>query len=214
MRNNQIRIGDVLLDETDVSIYHLIFLGNIIETNIKALADIRGKHDDYIELPITVSICSMTIIQAVSFLDEYNNFTKSSNESLNKTIIEIKKTVKPALKKINEWSEIRKFRNNVLAHNLRYTDKSISVFSKGLSSYDVPQNGSDFEVFRHCILMIKDVFASTFKENLEKVQLAIDNAQYNKVKSRYSNFQEVEEAVEKIRREINHNILNLKERYK
>ena len=203
-------IKDLDFDEVEISLYHLQFLGNIIEANIKAFENIIGKVEDKDELPIWVSICSITIIQTISFLDEYNNFVKSKDPDLDTTIKAIKKTVKPALKKISEWRDLRKFRNNVLAHNLRSQKREASVFTFGLNSYDIPQTGADFVVLYNCISMIKDVFQSAFKVKLEKTQKRIDQFTYTRIQAHYKNGAEAKEVVENIRTEINLNIKNLK----
>ena len=125
-------------DEFDIAVYHLIFLGNTIDTTIKSFATIIDKVADVDEMAIWVATCSIVLIQTVSFLEEFDNFIISKDEDLNNTVNAIKKAVKPATKQIREWKDLTNFRNAVLAHNLRDKKQMISVFERGLNSYDIP----------------------------------------------------------------------------
>ncbi len=197
-------------DETEIALYHLIFLGNLIENTMKAFTNIIRKVDDSDENALWVSTCSIILIQTVSFLDEFDNFIKSNDIELNNTIKAIKKAVKPALKQIKQWVELRDFRNNVLAHNLRNEKKAISVFRRGLSSYDIPKSGSDFAVLVSSVSMIKKTFESAFGEKILKVQIAIDRNEQPLKGNRFNNQTEAEDVISRITEEINANILQLK----
>lgn len=74
-------------------------------------------------------------------------------------IEQTREVLKPVFKKINQWSEIKEFRNNVLAHNYRskkHSNKSVFV-SKGLRDYNIPQKVSDFAFLIQCIDLIRQV---------------------------------------------------------
>ncbi|MBP7557335.1 MAG: hypothetical protein KA821_13755 [Chitinophagaceae bacterium] len=197
-------------DATDIAIYHLIFIGNLIEHTINSFTKIIGRIDDLAENSLWVSTNSIIIIHTISFLDEYNNFIKSEDRDLDATIKAIKKTVKPAIKQINEWKDLRDFRNNVLAHNLRNEKMAVSIFNRGLGSYDIPQTGADFAVLVNCVSMIKKTFQSAFSVKLEQVQKKIDRQEYPLKEKRFKNGNEAEAAVLRITQEINDNILELK----
>lgn len=196
-------------DDVDISLYHLIFIGNSIERTFKAFANIIGKISENDELVLFVNTSSLIIVQTISFLDEYHNFIRSEETELHTTIVDIKKTVKPAITVINQWKELGHFRNQVLAHNLRDKKENKSVFERGLSSYDIPQHGTDLHVLVSCIGMIKEVFESTFQEKLSNIQRHLDESSPNKTISRY-NEQTFEKEIERIRTEINNNIRQLK----
>ena len=197
-------------DEIDISVYHLIFIGNSIENTVKAFSEIIDKTDKKYEGALYVSTFSIVIIQTVSFLYEYHNFLQTTDEQLNNTINGIKKAVKPAIDQINQWKEIGEFRNNVLAHNLRDRKKRISVFEKGLSSYDIPKNGNDLVVLHNCISMIKKTFQSRFKDKLQALQNYLDELPIQQKESRFKNDNDVKVVIDKIANEINENILKLK----
>jgi len=197
-------------DEFDIAVYHLIFLGNTIENTIKSFATIIDKVADVDERAIWVATCSIVLIQTVSFLEEFDNFIISKDESLNNTVNAIKKAVKPATQQIREWKDLTNFRNAALAHNLRDKKQMISVFECGLNSYNVPKNGGDFSVLANCISMIRKTFESPFSNKLRAIQDFLDRRRQSSFPSRFSNSDEVAKTLERIAQEINENIMQLK----
>jgi hypothetical protein len=194
----------------DTAVYHLIFIGNTLEGIFKAFNNIIGKVDERDEKILYLATFSLIIIHTISFLDEYNKFLVGGNEEEKQIIADIKKTVRPAIKRINKWKELRLFRNNVLAHNLRDTKKMSSVFERGLENYDIPQGGADLHVLFSCISMVKDSFESAFRYKLQAFQERLNSKPRLPVLSTFNNMAEVNSEVEAIRLEINANILRLK----
>ncbi|HET7118375.1 MAG TPA: hypothetical protein VFI29_17900 [Hanamia sp.] len=92
-------------DELDISLYHLVFIGNSIENVVKAFSTIIDKTDESYEYALYASTFSIVIIQTVSFLNEYHNFLKSTDQELNDIIAAIKKAVKPAVDQPNQPME-------------------------------------------------------------------------------------------------------------
>lgn len=67
------------------------------------------------------SYISLNFIDMFSFNDEYTKFFNTTNfedENIQKRILNVLKNNSEIKKKI-DWEQLRKFRNNVLAHNLR-----------------------------------------------------------------------------------------------
>lgn len=209
-KNNNSPNRQIIFDDTDIAIYHLIFLGNLIENTISSFTNIIGKIDDTDEKSLYVSTNSMIIVQTISFLDEFDTFITSIDPDLDTTIKAIKKTVKPALKQIREWKDLREFRNNILAHNLRNKKNTISIFTRGMSSYDIPQTGADFAVLVSCISMVKKVFESAFGSKLKEIQAKIDQQHYPRKERRFTNSKEVEAVITTISEKVNANIIELK----
>jgi hypothetical protein len=193
-------------DDIDIALYHLIFIGNIIERTFKAFSNVIGRVDNDTELVFYVNTSSMIVLQADAFLEEYHQYLRSDKSEMMATIENIKRAVKPSLKLINQWKERKEFRNNVLAHNLRNGGKS--VFERGLSSFDVPKEGADLHVLVSCIGMIKDVFQSAFQERIAAVQKVLDESSEAKAPRRYDR-NTFEAAIESVRLEINENIKKL-----
>jgi len=197
-------------DSADVALYHIVFIGNSIDNTIKAFSAIIDKVDREYERALYVSTFSLVLIQTVSFLDEYHTFVRSTDPDLDAAIKAIKKAVKPAVAQINEWKELEAFRNNALAHNLRESTNKASVFQRGLSSYDVPKTGFEFEVLRNCIAMIKKTFESGFRVRLSAIQEHFDKTDRPSESVRVKDERDMRERIERITAEINRNILELK----
>lgn len=197
-------------DAIDIALYHLNFLGNEIEYTYKAFNDIIGKVGNAEEKNLWVATTSFILIKSVVFLDEYDSLINSTDEELKPTIIAIKKTVKPAMDQIRERRGLRDFRNHALAHNFRDKNLMISVFENGLSSYDAPKNGYELMVFYNCILMVKKVFQSAFKEKLSRLQNFLDNRRDVIVGNKFISEEAATTKVQQITSEINSNILELK----
>lgn len=103
-----------------------------------------------------------------SFIDEYDNYFKSSNnKELNDKIIIVKKIVKPAISKIREWSGIRDFRNNVLCHNLRKNKKSVFINAE-IHKYKIPNNVIELLDMTKCICLITDVINNFFQCEIDE----------------------------------------------
>jgi hypothetical protein len=197
-------------DAADIALYHIVFIGNSIDNIIKAFSAIIDKVDLEHERALYVSTFSQVLIQTVSFLDEYHNFVRSANPDLDVTIKAIKKAVRPAVAQINEWKELGAFRNNALAHNLRDAKKNISVFQRGLSSYDVPKTGFELSVLQNCIAMVKKTFESAFQERLRAIQDYLDRTDRPAAQVRVKDEQDMRDRIERITAAINRNILELK----
>lgn len=196
--------------DLDIALYHLIFIGNSIENTVQAFGSIIDKTDEVHERALYVSTFSIVLIQTVLFLDEYHNFIRSTDTELSNTINAIKKAVKPAVNQINEWAEIKDYRNNVLAHNLRDRKKMVTVFEKGLTSYDIPQNGADLLVLCNCISMIKKTFESAFRTRLQLLRKTLAQKFQVEKESRFNNSVDANEMINRVANEINANILQLK----
>jgi hypothetical protein len=197
------------LDKIDVSLYHLVFIGNTIENLFKSFNNIIGLVEERDETVIYSGIYSMILIHTNSYLEEFNNFFISDYPEMREVIISIKKAVKPAIAGLKNWKDLNEFRNSVLAHNLR-GEGSISVFEEGIDTYDIPKGGGDLHVIFSCIQMINDVLKSAFGEKLRSIQDKFDKMERPIHKNMFSNEEEVKKEIEKIRLEINQNILELK----
>jgi hypothetical protein len=197
-------------DELDTSILHIWYLAHQIEETFHAFKHVSGKIDKKIELRLFTVTCQVMIISTCSFLDEYDNFLKSEESDV---IREIKLAVKPAMKVIRQWRNLEDFRNNVLAHNLRVRKEgNVSVFIRGISSYDVPQTASDMNVLYTCITSIKRVFESAFGARIDN---AIDYFKIifeKKYSPRYDK-QSSKQTITDLIKEINVNIKKLKDKY-
>jgi hypothetical protein len=86
---------------------------------------------------LTNSLLSEHLLVLVSsFLDEYNfQFTANNSVELKDRIIKFRQQLKPVLSRINQWRDIKRYRNIILAHNFRLKDDS-SIFDENVKKID------------------------------------------------------------------------------
>ena len=119
---------------------------------------------------VSGNLQNYAIIIACSFLDELNKeLTAFNHPDYEKQINKVKRIIKPIKKRINKWSDLRNYRNYILAHNLK--EKSISLFSEKREkvTYNVPFSNSEHFLFTELILMIVKFVSSEFKDLIAKI---------------------------------------------
>ena len=123
------------------------YMENIDETseNRRKLL-IPPKRDLFVDEAITESLFFQIILKICSFIEEWDTCLGVLNEDryLNKLIL-IKKVVKPATEAFKNWKDIRKFRNEIIAHNFR-KNKSNNITLFDINKYDIPQSAHELSV--------------------------------------------------------------------
>jgi hypothetical protein len=111
-----------------------------------------------------------TIIMICSFLDEYNNhFTVNNCPEFKERIIKFRKQIKPVLTRINQWTDLHKYRGLVLAHNLRTTTKeSVFNFSNPIN-LNIPNTKTEFELLIQLASLITQNIGVEFPELLTNI---------------------------------------------
>lgn len=112
---------------------------NVEEDSPNRLKTNLPEKENIIDFAITEALWFQIIIKSCSFLDEWDKFlgVKNEQEHINRLIL-IKRTVAPARKAINSWKELRKFRNEITAHNFRGKDHRVTIDE--ISQYKCPQS--------------------------------------------------------------------------
>lgn len=189
--------------DLDICVYHLIFLANSIERTFKGFTSIINKTQDEDEKALFVSTCSLVTIQTVSFLEEFKRFKVPAEDELHGEVLSMRKALKPAIKGLEEWSELREFRNSVLAHNLRsQSDAYNSVFQRGLDSYDAPKNGHDFAVVISCVSIVKQAVEHRFKVQLNRLEAFVKAHRKPSIPARYQSAEAMSTAINNISEQI------------
>jgi hypothetical protein len=189
--------------DIDISVYHLIFLANSIEKIVKGFVAIIDKIEDDDEKAIYVSSYSLVTIQTISFLDEFSEFRVPPTSALYQDILFLRKGLKPAIKALQQWKEMRDFRSNVLAHNLRnQKDNQNSVFQRGLDSYDAPKNGHDLGVLISCVSIIRQVLEQKFGDRQQQLRNFIQANRKPSIPARYLTQSETSAAIESIVQQV------------
>jgi hypothetical protein len=131
----------------------------------------------YAKLPfsktISGSLQNHLLIMACSFLDEYTNeFTSFKHPELKFRIESLKTITKPVLKRINKWSDLKKFRNNILAHNLRNGKKSIFSETLPTIQFNIPNSNSETILLSRLIVIITTCIANSFPDLVDEIDLS------------------------------------------
>jgi len=134
-----------------------------------------------------------------SYLEEYNkNFLAKSEEEFHIRIKEVKKIAKPAVKKINEWKDLREYRNHMIAHNFRI-DGNEFCFNM-LGQYNAPRTYRDIAMLRKHLMMIQGIIEAEFRNELQYVNSYIQSFE---VKEQKISYETVEEDLIAVLDEIN-----------
>ena len=121
------------------------------------------------ELTLFNSLFYMTVIDSVSFIDEYQQVFGVKTEKKYKDRIIVTKAInKPLISKICEWKDLRDFRNNLLAHNLRIGKNGDYVFSIENLDYNAPRNLNDLFLLTNLIQFSTDTFYSEFENEVHE----------------------------------------------
>lgn len=178
------------MQEIKISVYHIIHFTELIDktftTYEKLLAKDVFKDNNNSDLRVIVymNTCSQILLYTNFLRKEYFDFftiTNTKNEEEKEKIRQINELLKPVFKKIDEWKDIKNFRDNVLAHNLRDKKKGRkSVFMlKGLSGYNIPEKPIEYLFLIRCTNIIKKVIYEVFEKEYIEIDEEINSDKYN-----------------------------------
>ena len=124
--------------------------------------------DEIIDSTIIDSLWFQIIIKSCSFIDEWDRFLGVKNESeyIEKLRI-IKSVASPARKAIGFWKELKKFRNEITAHNFR--DKEHVVKIDDIGKYDCPQNLRELFFLIAFISRLINILCKNFQEEIPEI---------------------------------------------
>lgn len=117
----------------------------------------------------------LNIIDMFSFNEEYCKFfsvEKFNDENIKSRIEKVKKVNKAVRKKI-DWTLLEKFRNNILAHNLRDDKDNYKIALKTFSEIDIYLDKTSFAIeYSEVVLQI---YHNVFLEFELEIELAKEN---------------------------------------
>ncbi len=98
---------------------------------------VPSRKEYNVDEAIIESLWFQIILKSCSFLEEWDSFLAvKTNKVDQQRVLLIKKVVAPARKEIGKWKDLKKFRNEVIAHNLRNSNKSFSL--DDMHTYNCP----------------------------------------------------------------------------
>jgi hypothetical protein len=118
------------------------------------------------ELNLFNSLFYMSLIDGVSYLDEYQEvFGKKTETIFNDRCIVAKAINKPFIRKINQWKDYRNLRNHLLAHNFRVGKNGNYIFNEVID-YNAPRNFNDLLLLSNLIQLSTQTVISEFELEL------------------------------------------------
>lgn len=155
------------------SVYHIVVYGNTIRCMRDVLSSIGEKVNEFERMIIRYLVQSHILLMTISLLDELNKFLFKYNpedEDTKDRVSVYKNIIEPILIEIDKWGDLRKFRNNVLAHNFR-TDsddfKSVHLSNK-LKDYNIPEYVVDlmtlFKYLDSITKIAEEIFQKEYRE--------------------------------------------------
>ena len=113
-----------------------------------------------------------SIIIICSFLDELDKeFTPIKHPDYAERILKVKNIIKPIRKRINKWTDLKNFRNYILAHNLR--EKDLSIFSEDYikKTYKIPFSNSEHYLLGELVIFAIQIITSEFTDVIKNIDL-------------------------------------------
>jgi hypothetical protein len=161
------------------SVYHVIFFGNTVRHFECLFMSAAGKLSRYESMILRYSIQWNVLLITNSLFDELKKYLFSyvpEDIVTGQKITDYKHMVGPAIDEISSWPDIRRFRNNVLAHNFRDdNDNFRSVhLSNRLEKYDVPSTTIDLIVLFKLLDVITKIAAEIFRDEYNEALAIVD----------------------------------------
>ena len=121
------------------------------------------------ELQLYTALISQILLNTDSFLEEFNgHFLNNVEQEYKVRVKNVHEIAAPAIRRIRKWSGLKKFRNNVLAHNFR-VDKNEMALSY-MWKYNIPRTTNDIFLLERCMATILAVIISQFPEFDVKIE--------------------------------------------
>jgi len=166
------------------------------------------KEKDNSKSVIYAIITSQIILTSCSFIEEWELFGNLIKED--SRILELRKIVKPAIDRINKWSDMRYYRNSIVAHNHRIKKENNSIAILKIDrKLKCPNSYFDFMLLMGCIFIIKKILLYIFKNEYNQLIPRLKNIKniesVNSIEDKetfHSEFNKITKAVQSLTKTI------------
>lgn len=135
----------------------------VLEEQSIELQKIIESDDSTDKQPILVT--NYIIMETCSFIHEFHkNFARLCESDYKDKVTLVKAMTKPIFKRVNKWTDLNTFRNNIIAHPWRDGDKFVVP---DMNVYNVPRNWFEHIVLVHLMRYIYDIIRDVFKSEFE-----------------------------------------------
>ncbi len=128
--------------------------------------DFHEHKTNFHELSLQI-IIEQFILHLTSFMDEWNTeLNPNKLTKFSKEILELKYTTKPISQRINKWSDLKDFRNILVAHNYKHKGKSI-FDSDTPFKFNIPNTLNEFKLITKLLDLKLALTAGKFKNEFD-----------------------------------------------
>lgn len=136
-----------------------------------------------------ITLYNTVLLDVCSYVDEYNkHFLNKAEAQFKERILSVKKIAKPAFQKVNDWTELKEYRNQMIAHNFRVNGDTFS-FNR-LGQYNAPRTYSDIALLRKYLMMVQTIIEAEFQPELPYVNPYIKSFEVQKRKTSYETIED------------------------
>lgn len=178
-----------------MKIYESLYIFSRYEQDIRYLMELlidfgynnKGQNDwNAKETSHYQTMYNTILMDTCSYLDEYNkNFLHNAENEFHDRIKTIKKIARPAFKKLSEWTDLRSYRNQMVAHNFRIDGNDFSF--KKLGQYKAPRTYLDIVMLRKHLMMIHGIISAEFHNELKSINEFLNTFPVQEQQIDYSN---------------------------
>ncbi len=125
----------------------------------------------YIRYQNSISIMSknLIIIDSCSFIDEYQeNLSPKNYNQYSEKILLLKKINSPAIKRVNKWKDLKKYRRTLLVHNLRIKGEYIYSLEEK-EEYKIPNSNNEIELLVELLSIISKNIGFIFPKIVKNI---------------------------------------------
>ena len=150
-------------------------------------------------------IVNQIVLTSCSYLDEWEVLGKLSSK--NSKVKELRKLAKPAINRINEWSDMKYVRNSVIAHNHRIQkDKYSPVMFTEKRELRCPNTFHDYRLLMGCIYLTKNVLIRLFTAEYNEMVPQLKNLDGFRARFEIKTERSYEKQFDKITKEVQLNL--------
>jgi hypothetical protein len=114
-------------------------------------------------------VLNLMLIKSCAFIDEYNqSLSVGQHPSYRDRILRLKNIVQPAKDRINKWTDLRVYRNEILAHSFKRHSESLLVDGQ-TTAYNIPFTDTEIVLLFELITLISVEIGETFPEFRNKL---------------------------------------------
>jgi hypothetical protein len=194
------------MENLNESLYHLHYLAQHIEHYFEGIEKATNVEDVGFRNIVRSASQSMIIILIKSMRDEHILAVKKAEQNDEfKDFLPFDNAVQPILEAINNvWPDLRHFRNNILAHNLR--NRAGEGKLKFLHTYKIPNSIIDLIALLDLIVLYKSTLKIYFDDRIDDHQDWLDEVRAEKIPPAFNSIEDGKAFTKSVQEEVDRRI--------